>query len=104
MGIEQDGPMYADGKLSAERDSLKDEAVVFIFIIATAGLLLWALVKSYVQKWLVVCATLLMSLTRTQPALILVSKYALTNSHGRPHKTDVLMNRYLVRREVVVLL
>ncbi|KAF7508778.1 hypothetical protein GJ744_008655 [Endocarpon pusillum] len=36
-----------------QRDSLKDETVVFVFIFATAGLLLWAFVKLYVQKWLV---------------------------------------------------
>lgn len=40
---------------SIERDSVKDEAVVFIFILATAGLLVWALAKPYVQKWLAVC-------------------------------------------------
>ena len=36
---------------SAERDSRKDEAVVFIFIFATAGLLIWAAVKPWVGKW-----------------------------------------------------
>ena len=35
-----------------ERDSQKDQAVVFIFIIATAGLLGWALIKPWVEKWL----------------------------------------------------
>ena len=35
-----------------ERDSSKDEAVVFIFIIATAGLLAWALVKPFAGSWL----------------------------------------------------
>lgn len=34
-----------------QRDSLKDEAVVFIFMFATAGLLLWALVQPFVQKY-----------------------------------------------------
>lgn len=34
-----------------QRDSRKDEAVVFIFIFATAGLLLWAAVKPWVGKW-----------------------------------------------------
>jgi hypothetical protein len=33
-----------------ERDSLKDETVVVIFIFATAGLLSWALVKPWVDK------------------------------------------------------
>lgn len=34
-----------------QRDSRKDEAVVFIFIFATAGLLGWAAVKPWVGKW-----------------------------------------------------
>lgn len=34
-----------------ERDSRKDEAVVFIFIFATAGLLGWAVVKPWVGGW-----------------------------------------------------
>lgn len=33
-----------------ERDSLKDETVVVIFIFATAGLLAWAAVKPWVDK------------------------------------------------------
>lgn len=37
--------------LHTERDSRKDEAVVFIFIFATAGLLGWAAVKPWVGKW-----------------------------------------------------
>ena len=44
--------------LLAERDSIKDEAVVFIFITATAGLLLWALVKPYIQRFLVVSVSI----------------------------------------------
>ena len=35
----------------AERDSRKDEAVVFIFIFATAGLLIWAAIRPWVGKW-----------------------------------------------------
>lgn len=35
----------------SERDSRKDEAVVFIFIFATAGLLIWAALKPWVEKW-----------------------------------------------------
>jgi hypothetical protein len=35
-----------------QRDSIKDEAVVFIFIFATAGLLGWALLKPWVVKWM----------------------------------------------------
>jgi hypothetical protein len=34
-----------------QRDSTKDEAVVFIFIIATVGLLVWAAVKPWVLRW-----------------------------------------------------
>ena len=34
-----------------ERDSRKDEAVVFIFIFATAGLLIWAAIRPWVSKW-----------------------------------------------------
>lgn len=34
-----------------ERDSRKDEAVVFIFIFATVGLLAWAAIKPWVGKW-----------------------------------------------------
>ena len=37
--------------MSTERDSRKDEAVVLIFIFATAGLLIWAAVKPWVGKW-----------------------------------------------------
>lgn len=66
----QDLRIHANG-LSVERDSLKDETVVFVFIIATAGLLLWAFVKLYVQKWLVVrTAPVLASLILILPALI----------------------------------
>lgn len=38
-----------------ERDSRKDEAVVFIFIFATAGLLGWALIRPWVERWVEVC-------------------------------------------------
>jgi len=34
-----------------QRDSRKDEAVVFVFIIATGGLLGWAAVKPWWQRW-----------------------------------------------------
>jgi len=34
-----------------QRDSIKDEAVVIIFIFATAGLLSWAVLKPWVVKW-----------------------------------------------------
>ncbi|EMC92615.1 hypothetical protein BAUCODRAFT_151040 [Baudoinia panamericana UAMH 10762] len=34
-----------------QRDSRKDEAVVFIFIFATGGLLIWAAIKPWVEKW-----------------------------------------------------
>ena len=35
-----------------QRDSAKDQAVVFIFIFATAGLLAWGAIKPYVGQWL----------------------------------------------------
>lgn len=35
-----------------ERDSTKDEAVVFIFIFATAGLLIWAAIRPWVGRWI----------------------------------------------------
>lgn len=41
----------ADSIGCTERDSRKDEAVVFIFIFATAGLLIWAAIKPWVGKW-----------------------------------------------------
>jgi hypothetical protein len=34
-----------------ERDSAKDQAVVFIFIFATVGLLIYAAIRPWVQKW-----------------------------------------------------
>ena len=44
----------ADTRLcvTTERDSGKDEAVVFIFIVATVGLLGWALVRPWVKRWM----------------------------------------------------
>lgn len=38
-----------------KRDSAKDEAVVFIFIAATTGLLVYAAVRPWVEKWTAVC-------------------------------------------------
>jgi hypothetical protein len=35
-----------------ERDSVKDEAVVFIFIFATSALLVWAAAKPWVEKYI----------------------------------------------------
>ncbi|KAB8230160.1 hypothetical protein BDV23DRAFT_154681 [Aspergillus alliaceus] len=35
-----------------QRDSRKDEAIVFIFIIATSGLLAWAVFKPWVEKYI----------------------------------------------------
>lgn len=46
----------------AERDSRKDETVVFIFIIATGGLLVWAAVKPWAEKWIEVCFLLFITL------------------------------------------
>ncbi|KAL3465397.1 hypothetical protein BJX64DRAFT_65079 [Aspergillus heterothallicus] len=35
-----------------QRDSRKDQAIVFIFIIATGSLLVWAVFRPWVQKWI----------------------------------------------------
>ncbi|RAL07462.1 uncharacterized protein BO97DRAFT_356398, partial [Aspergillus homomorphus CBS 101889] len=35
-----------------QRDSRKDQAIVFIFMIATGSLLTWAILKPWVEKWL----------------------------------------------------
>ncbi|KAJ5677414.1 uncharacterized protein N7477_003047 [Penicillium maclennaniae] len=35
-----------------QRDSRKDEAVVFIFIFATGGLLVWAILKPWIERYL----------------------------------------------------
>ncbi|KAI9673479.1 MAG: hypothetical protein M1817_002942 [Caeruleum heppii] len=35
-----------------QRDSTKDEAVVFIFIFATAGLLIYAAIRPWVDRWI----------------------------------------------------
>jgi hypothetical protein len=40
-----------------ERDSTKDEAVVIIFILATSGLLTWAVFRPWVQGWIEVSLT-----------------------------------------------
>lgn len=37
---------------SIERDSSKDQVVVFIFIFATIGLLGWALIRPWVDNWI----------------------------------------------------
>lgn len=44
---------YPNDKLTQEieRDSAKDQAVVIIFIIATAGLLGYAIASPWVSKW-----------------------------------------------------
>ncbi|KAK3112216.1 hypothetical protein LTR53_011754 [Teratosphaeriaceae sp. CCFEE 6253] len=34
-----------------QRDSRKDETIVFIFICATGGLLIWAVVGPWVERW-----------------------------------------------------
>jgi hypothetical protein len=34
-----------------QRDSAKDEAVVFVFIVATVGLLVYAAVRPWVDRW-----------------------------------------------------
>ncbi|KGO72278.1 hypothetical protein PITC_050780 [Penicillium italicum] len=39
------------GSVTPERDSRKDEAVVFIFILATGGLLAWAACKPWIERY-----------------------------------------------------
>lgn len=41
----------ADRNTETERDSTKDQAVVFIFIFATVGLLIYAIVRPWMSKW-----------------------------------------------------
>jgi putative Mn2+ efflux pump MntP len=36
---------------STERDSTKDQAVVFMFILATVGLLTYAVVRPWIDQW-----------------------------------------------------
>ena len=43
-------------RVRVERDSRKDEAVVFVFIFATAGLLIYAAVRPWVERWVEVSA------------------------------------------------
>jgi hypothetical protein len=38
-----------------QRDSAKDQAVVFVFIGATVGLLGWAALRPWVEGWREVC-------------------------------------------------
>ena len=48
------GRQYGEGRTKAgtERDSAKDEAVVFIFIFATVGLLLYAALRPWIDQWI----------------------------------------------------
>lgn len=39
-------------RVRAERDSTKDEIVVVVFIATTSALLIWAVMKPWVEKWL----------------------------------------------------
>ena len=52
---------HADTVLGTERDSRKDEAVVFIFIGATVGLLVWAAGKPWIDRWIEVSWYLFLS-------------------------------------------
>lgn len=53
-----------------ERDSRKDEVVVFVFIVATAGLLLWAAVKPWMGRWVEVSLSFLV-LVRVREGLLM---------------------------------
>lgn len=48
----------------AERDSAKDQAVVWIFILATVGLLSYAAIRPWVEQWAEVCGYKLCSPAR----------------------------------------
>jgi hypothetical protein len=54
---------YADNEV--ERDSSKDEAVVFIFIFATVGLLVYAAIRPWVERWAEVRLDLIPRITCT---------------------------------------
>lgn len=43
--------VLTEGSAILERDSRKDEAVVFIFIFATGGLLAWAACKPWIERY-----------------------------------------------------
>jgi hypothetical protein len=43
--------IVADALCAVERDSRKDETVVFIFIFATGGLLAWAACKPWIERY-----------------------------------------------------
>lgn len=46
------GPLKdVNGGTISERDSRKDEAVVFMFIFATGGLLAWAACKPWIERY-----------------------------------------------------
>jgi hypothetical protein len=47
------GNFYRDGQLTdaSERDSAKDQAVVYIFIFATVGLLSYAAIRPWIDQW-----------------------------------------------------
>jgi hypothetical protein len=98
-------PVKADIQIpSTERDSLKDEAVVFLFIFATVGLLLWALVKPYSQKWLVVSASRLHRSVHTLCPSILTPRDIMADFYDRPLRKEELMLWSLLKKKQVVAL
>lgn len=54
-----------------ERDSRKDQAVVFIFIIATGGLLAWALCKPWIERYVEVSSSALTLSSQTRVSFYL---------------------------------
>ena len=48
-----------------ERDSRKDQLIVILFLIITTGLLVYAIIRPYVQTWLAVLLQSLESMTDT---------------------------------------
>lgn len=47
-----------------QRDSVKDQIIVYVFILGTLGLLVWAGVRPWVEVWYEVSLTLSLSLIR----------------------------------------
>ena len=82
-----------------ERDSRKDEAVVFIFIFATAGLLGWALIRPWVEKWVEVRGSELLSCCHWDDKVIL-------NGSGRKRKRGehIFLSRPLLRDHEIICL
>jgi hypothetical protein len=71
---------------NVERDSWKDQLIVVLFLIITTGLLIYALIRPYVQSWLAVRRSLNLLICRELPR------------HGRHNwvLSHMNMRRYLL--------